>query len=95
MATRASMDALIQQCEDVIRYAQDQLKESSLQEHYNNDDYTNALQQLEQTYQDIAKMAHSANGQQRDQLHRMRLQIQQLQNNMILEGQAFRGGDLS
>ncbi|MDQ1001148.1 small-conductance mechanosensitive channel [Neobacillus niacini] len=95
MATRASMDALIQQCEDVIRYAQDQLKESSLQEHYNNDDYTNALQQLEQTYQDIARMAHSANGQQRDQLHRMRLQIQQLQNNMILEGQAFRGGDLS
>jgi hypothetical protein len=95
MATRASMDALIQQCEDVIRYAQDQLKESSLQEHYNNEDYTNALQQLEQTYQDIAKMAHSANGQQRDQLHRMRLQIQQLQNNMILEGQAFRGGDLS
>ncbi|MFB3165569.1 YtzC family protein [Neobacillus sp. 179-C4.2 HS] len=95
MATRASMDALIQQCEDVIRYAQDQMKESSLQEHYNNDDYTNALQQLEQTYQDIAKMAHSANGQQRDQLHRMRLQIQQLQNNMILEGQAFRGGDLS
>ncbi|MFB3160891.1 YtzC family protein [Neobacillus sp. 179-J 1A1 HS] len=95
MATRASMDALIQQCEDVIRYAQDQMKDSSLQEHYNNDDYTNALQQLEQTYQDIAKMAHSANGQQRDQLHRMRLQIQQLQNNMILEGQAFRGGDLS
>ena len=95
MATRASMDALIQQCEDVIRYAQDQFKESSLQEQYNNDDYTNALQQLEQTYQDIAKMAHSANGQQRDQLHRMRLQIQQLQNNMILEGQAFRGGDLS
>jgi hypothetical protein len=95
MATRASMDTLMQQCEDVIRYAQDQLKESSLQEHYNNDDYTDALQQLEQTYQDIAKMAHSANGQQRDQLHRMRLQIQQLQNNMILEGQAFRGGDLS
>jgi hypothetical protein len=95
MATRASMDALIQQCEDVIRYAQDQFKESSLQEQYNNDDYTTALQQLEQTYQDIAKMAHSANGQQRDQLHRMRLQIQQLQNNMILEGQAFRGGDLS
>ncbi|WP_419955863.1 YtzC family protein [Neobacillus niacini] len=95
MATRASMDALMQQCEDVIRNAQDQFKESSLQEHYNNDAYTQALQQLEQTYQDIAKMAHSANGQQRDQLHRMRLQIQQLQNNMILEGQAFRGGDLS
>jgi len=95
MATRASMEALIQQCENTIRYAQDQYRESSLQENYNNDDYTKALQQLEQAYLDIAKMAHSANGQQRDQLHRMRLQIQHIQNAMILEGQAYRGGDYS
>jgi Protein of unknown function (DUF2524) len=94
MATRDSMEALFQQCEDAIRYAQEQFKESSLQEHYNNDDYTKALQELEQTYADIAKMAHSANGQQREQLHRMRLQVQQLQNRMILEGQAYRGGGL-
>ena len=66
-------------------YAEDQYKQSSLQEHYNDDDYTKALQQLEETYQDIAKMAHSANSQQREQLHRMRLQLQQLQNSMILE----------
>lgn len=86
MATRESMETLMQQCEDAIRYAQEQYKESSLQEHYNNDDYTKALQTLEETYQDIATMAHSANSQQREQLHRMRLQIQQLQNNMILQG---------
>ncbi|MEH7013644.1 YtzC family protein [Neobacillus niacini] len=86
MATRDSMDSLMQQCEDAIRYASDQYAESSLQEHYNNDDYTKALMELEQTYQDIAKMAHSANSQQREQLHRMRLQIQQLQNTMILQG---------
>lgn len=95
MATRASMDALIQQCEDTIRYAKEQFETSSLQEHYNNDDYKKALQDLEQTYQDIAKMAHSANSQQRDQLHRMRLQIQQLQNVMILEGQTYTGGNLT
>jgi CHAD domain-containing protein len=92
MATRDSMSELIQQCEDAIRYAQDEFKESSLQEHYNDDDYTTALQRLEQTYQDIAKMAHSANSQQRDQLHRMRLQIQQLQNTMILQGGHTAGG---
>ena len=86
MATRESMETLMQQVEDAIRYAQDQYKDSSLQEHYNNDDYTKALQTLEETYQDIATMAHSANSQQREQLHRMRLQIQQLQNNMILQG---------
>ncbi|NRD76187.1 YtzC family protein [Bacillus sp. BRMEA1] len=91
MATRASMDNLTQQVEDTIRYAEDQYKQSSLQEQYNNDNYQEALQQLEQTYQDICKMAHSANGQQREELHRMRLQIQQLQNNMILQGS--RGGE--
>ncbi|MDR6122007.1 MULTISPECIES: YtzC family protein [Bacillaceae] len=85
MATRESMDNLMQQCEDALRYAEDQYKQSSLQEHYNDDDYTKALQQLEETYQDIAKMAHSANSQQREQLHRMRLQLQQIQNSMILE----------
>jgi hypothetical protein len=85
MATRDSMNTLMQQCEDVIRYAEDQYKDSSLQEHYNDDDYTKALQQLEDTYNDICKMAHSANSQQRDQLHRMRLQVQQLQNTMVLE----------
>ncbi|WHY76526.1 YtzC family protein [Neobacillus sp. WH10] len=85
MATRESMDNLMQQVEDTIRYAEEQYKQSSLQEHYNDDNYTDALQQLEETYQDIAKMAHSANSQQREQLHRMRLQLQQLQNSMILE----------
>ena len=87
MATRDSMDNLLQQVEDTVRFAQEQYKQSSLQEHYNDDDYTKALQQLEETYQDIAKMAISANSQQREQLHRMRLQLQQLQNTMILEGE--------
>lgn len=86
MATRDSMDDLMQQCEDAISFAQDQFRESSLQQQYNNDDYTKALQGLEDTYQDISKMALFANSQQREQLHRMRLQLQQLQNTLILEG---------
>jgi hypothetical protein len=85
MATRDSMDNLMQQCEDTIRYAQEQYENSSLQEHYNNDDYTEALQRLEDSYQDIAKMAQFANSQQREQLHRMRLQLQQVQNTLILQ----------
>lgn len=85
MATRQSVDDLLQQCEDAIRYAQDQFEESSKQEHYNDDNYTQAMQQLEDTYNDLAKLALSANGQQRDQFHRMRLQLQQVQNNMILK----------
>lgn len=84
MATRDSMNELKQQCEDVLRFANDQYQESSLQEQYNDDNYIQALQQLENAYNDIAIMAHSANGQQREELHRMRLQIQQVQNKMIL-----------
>lgn len=84
MATRESMDNLIQQCEDAIRFAHDQLQESRAQEHYNDIGYTDALQSLEDAYNDLAKMALSANSQQREQLHRMRLQLQQLQNQMII-----------
>ncbi|HYK74469.1 MAG TPA: YtzC family protein [Pseudoneobacillus sp.] len=84
MATRQSVDDLLQRCEDVIQNAQDQYLEGSKQEHYNDDLYTNALQNLEDAFNDLATMANSANSQQREQLHRMRLQLQQAQNNMIL-----------
>lgn len=89
MATRESVSNLLQQCEDAIRYAQEQYQQSSLQQQYNDDDYTNALQRLEDVYNDICKMAFSANSQQREQLHRMRLQVQRLQNEMILEGEGY------
>ena len=84
MATRASVDNLIQQCEDAIRFANDQLEEGRMQEHYNEINYTDALHSLENAYNDLTKVALSANAQQREQLHRMRLQLQQLQNQMIV-----------
>lgn len=84
MATRESVEQLIQQCEDAIRFANDQYTISSTQQHYNDNEYVRALQQLEDAYNDLAKLAYSANGQQREQLHRMRLQLQQMQNQMIL-----------
>lgn len=84
MATRESMDTLLQQCEDALRFAQEQFESGRTQEHYNDFEYSNALQSLEAAYNDITQMAHSANSQQREQLHRMRLQLQQLQNQMII-----------
>ncbi|QED49037.1 YtzC family protein [Cytobacillus dafuensis] len=83
MATRESMDNLIQQCEDAIRFANDQLQEGRMQQHYDDLGYTDALQSLEAAYNDLSKLALSSNAQQREQLHRMRLQLQQLQNQMI------------
>jgi predicted DNA-binding protein YlxM (UPF0122 family) len=84
MATRQSIQDCIQRCEDAMRSAQEQYKAGSQQEHYHNVEYTDALQGLEGAYNEICKLAFSSNDQQRDQLHRMRLQLQQLQNEMIL-----------
>ncbi|WP_141433749.1 YtzC family protein [Bacillus sp. 03113] len=83
MATRQSIDEMLQKCEDVIRNAKEQFEEGSRQEHYNDDEYTNAQVQLEETYNDLLKLAHSANEQQREQLQRMSLQIQQIQHQLI------------
>ncbi|KAB2339006.1 DUF2524 family protein [Cytobacillus depressus] len=85
MATRESVSNLIQQCEDAIRFANDQLQVERAQEHYNENGYTDALHSLENAYNDLSKLALSANSQQREQLHRMRLQLQQLQNRMIVQ----------
>ncbi|PKG22252.1 YtzC family protein [Niallia nealsonii] len=85
MATRQSVNELIERCTDVLNNAQEQCKESSLQEHYNNEQYIEAQVDLEQVYNDLHTMDHSANQQQREQLHRMRLQIEQMQNKMTLQ----------
>ncbi|TYR82077.1 DUF2524 family protein [Priestia megaterium] len=83
MTTRQAVDKLIQQCEDALRYAQSQLTEGMKQEHYNDTEYTKAQQGLENAYKELEEFSHSANAQQREQLYRMRLQIQQMQNQMI------------
>lgn len=85
MATRQSMDSFLQRCEDDIKYAQEQLTTARKQEHYNTTEYTEAQLRLEEATNDLAHLALSCNGQQREQLHRMRLQLQQLQNDMILD----------
>jgi hypothetical protein len=84
VATRQSVDNCIQQCEDALRTAIDQYREASTQAHDNDFDFTQSQMELENAVNTVALLNHSANGQQREQLHRMRLQIQQMQNNMIL-----------
>lgn len=85
MATRQSIDEVLQQCENAIRKAEEQYREASRLEHYNDVEYAEAMMELEKAYNDLAKIALSANSQQREQLHRMRLQLQQVQNNMTLQ----------
>ncbi|WP_153127324.1 YtzC family protein [Peribacillus tepidiphilus] len=82
MATRASIDHCLQNCEDVLRNAQEQYKLASKQEHYNDDSFLQCQQQLESAYNEIQKLAHSSNDQQREQLNRMRMQIMKMQSSM-------------
>ena len=84
MATRQSIDACLQNCEDALGFAQQQYEEASKQEHYNDDLYTQSQQLLEIAYSELEQLAQSANDQQREQLARMKMQIEQMQHNMIL-----------
>ncbi len=84
MATHQSMINLFERCNAVLRNAETQFNISSRQDHYNDENLDIAMRELEDAYNDVAKMALSANEVQREDLHRMRLQIQQLQNQMTL-----------
>jgi len=90
MATRQSVNEYLQRCTDAIEYAREQYKGGAQQEHYNETEYTKALQGLEDSVNEINHLSLSANDQQQDQLYRMRLQLQELQNKMILKGDAER-----
>ncbi len=84
MTTRKSIDHLLNRVDETVRFAEEQLKEKSRQESVNETEYTEALMQLEETYNDLMKTMNSASPEQRELLHRKRLLLQQIQNNMIL-----------
>ncbi|KAB7666803.1 YtzC family protein [Bacillus sp. B1-b2] len=85
MATRQSMEELLVRCNEAISYAENQYEIANRQEHYNANEYTDAQLQLEHVYNDLHTMDHSANQQQREQIHRMRLLVTQLQNQMTVK----------
>lgn len=84
MATHESMDNLFEKCNAILRNAETQFSISSRQDNFNDENFTIAMKEVEEAYNDIAKMSLSADAQQREDLHRMRLQLQQLQNQMTL-----------
>ncbi|CEG28272.1 YtzC family protein [Bacillus sp. B-jedd] len=85
MATRKSIEDFISKCEQTIEYAQEQYNHTAMQEHYNAKGHTEALQALEDAYNEMTALALSANSQQRERLNRMRLQLQGIQNDLILQ----------
>ncbi|MDQ0231159.1 YtzC family protein [Metabacillus malikii] len=84
MATRQSVDEYMQRCNQVLEYAREQQKLGAEQGHHNEVEYTEALQGLENAVNEINHLSLSANDEQQDRIYRMRLQLQQIQNEMIL-----------
>ena len=84
MATHKSMDECLGRCADAIEYAQQQYEESAKQEHYNTEGYTDALMRLEDSYNELTVMKNSANDQQRDELDRMKIRVQDIQHAMVI-----------
>lgn len=84
MATRQSVDDYLERGTNAYDYAKQQYEQASKQEHYNDTEFTNAQQMLEDAVNDLNKLSLSSNDQQREQLYRMRIQLQDLQNDMIL-----------
>lgn len=84
MATRQSVESCLQNCTEALNIAEEQYKDASLQEHYNDDSYILSQQLLQTALNELQQLANSSNDQQREQLNRMRIQIEQMQHNMVL-----------
>lgn len=84
MTTRESLEQFLNECKMTMDYVRAHLIEGSRQQHYDDVGYSNAQLELEERYNELMKMYQSANAQQREQLHRLRLQLQSLQNEMTL-----------
>ncbi|WP_042345187.1 DUF2524 family protein [Bacillus massiliigorillae] len=83
MATRESVDNCLLHCNEALEIANQQYSEAAKQEHYNDEDYIQSQQLLQLAANELQLMAHSCNDQQREQLNRMKIQIEQMQHDMI------------
>ncbi|MRG85230.1 DUF2524 family protein [Salinibacillus xinjiangensis] len=85
MATRESMNNLITEIKEKIESAKKELDETNRNGYDVDTDYTNAQTTLELAEAEIDHMNISANAQQREQLHRLHLQVSQVLNDMYLD----------
>lgn len=84
MATRDSLEQFLFRCEETVELARKRLIDGSRQGHYHDVEFSEAQQMLEDRYHELMNMYRSCDAQGRERLHRMRLQIQSLQNEMTL-----------
>ncbi|WP_181349487.1 DUF2524 family protein [Thalassobacillus sp. CUG 92003] len=85
MTTRDSIDGLIHEATNRLDQANQAMNQADRNGYSINDEYVATQQALEQTEVEIQKMMNSANHQQKEQLHRLHLQVSQCLNDMILD----------
>ncbi|SDK09235.1 DUF2524 family protein [Sediminibacillus albus] len=85
MATRQSVENLIERTNSYIAEAEQQLNITNRNGYEVDAAYSQAQRMLSEIELEIEKMMVSANPQQRDQLHRLHLKASQCLNDMILD----------
>jgi len=85
MATRQSMEELIEKAELNLEVAKEQLDKANRNGYEVDEAYTQAQLELSNMDAEIDKMILSANDQQKEQLHRLHLQVTDYWNDMILD----------
>jgi hypothetical protein len=85
MTTRDSIENLLIEGQHIVQQAEEQLEQSNRSGFMMNEDYWNAQLELEKLSQSIDRVMKSANAQQKEQLHRFQLAVQNRLNDMILD----------
>ncbi|GGE77865.1 DUF2524 family protein [Priestia taiwanensis] len=84
MGDRSAIQETLSMAQEAMDLAKEQLDIGRLQESYNGIEYSQAQQLLETATLEVEKLERLAVSEQKDELYRKRLQLQQLQNEMII-----------
>lgn len=84
MATHDQVRTHLQQVDEVLQLAEEQLNAAKQMQGGDELQFSEAQQQLEQTNIQLERLITSATPEQRDQLFRAQQQLNQMQNKMIL-----------
>ncbi|MBB6455429.1 polyhydroxyalkanoate synthesis regulator phasin [Salirhabdus euzebyi] len=85
MTTRDAMERFIEEVMEKVEAAKQELDETNKNGYEVDEEYSSTQMGLERAEADIEHMKISANAQQREQLHRLHLQVSQLLNDMYLD----------
>ncbi|MDT8859953.1 YtzC family protein [Alkalihalobacillus sp. MEB130] len=85
MAERTHLEHFLERAEATLEIAQQTFNDSQRVQPGDPDEYTQAQRDLQDLNDELDTLMHAATPEQRDQLHRTQIQVNQLQNHFILK----------